>query len=179
MFNINLNKNRYRLVENSHTLYIMNHSIFFLITIHTDTYHSKPQSLNLSCLCLLFHIALSYLIVSFSIFPLLTWYSFIISYSSIPSLLQPLYIYKVHSNNTCFSVSTSPHLHLSSSYFHFIPSLPLIGKHHPLTISLTPSPTFPSAKLSVSLKPFSILVCQPPLFYCRCASSRILIHIHP
>ena len=59
---------RYRLVENSHTLYFMNHSIIFLITIHTVTHHSKPQSLHLLCLCLLFHISLSYLVVSFSIF---------------------------------------------------------------------------------------------------------------
>ena len=75
--------------------------------------------------------------------------------------------YKVHSNSTCFSVSTSPHRHLSSSYFHVILSLPLTGKHHPLTISLTLPPPFHlllflghsfictySFSLSVSLKPF-------------------------
>ena len=77
--------------------------------------------------------------------------------------------YKVHSNNTCFSVYTSPHLHLSSSYFHVILSLPITGKHPPLTIILSPAPTSTSTKhsflghsfvytysvsLSVSLKPF-------------------------
>ena len=146
----------YRLVENSHSLYIVNHSILFLIIIHTVTYHSNPQSLHLSCLCLLFHITLRYLMVSFSILSLLTWYPFIISYSSIPSFKSntaPLYLplsspYKVHSNNTCFSVSTSPHRQLSSSYFHVILSLPLTGKHPPLTIRLTPAPSFPSSKLS-------------------------------
>ena len=94
---------------------------------------------------------------------------------SFKSLTAPLHLphsspYKVQSNNTCFSVSTSPHRHLSSSYFHVILSLPLTGKHLPLTISLTPAPTFPSAKfsflghsfictysftLSVSINPFS------------------------
>ena len=59
---------RYMLVDNSHTLYIINHSILFLITIHTVTYHTNTQSLQLSCLCLLFHNTLRYLIVSFSIF---------------------------------------------------------------------------------------------------------------
>ena len=56
------------LVENSHAVYIINHSILFLIIIHTVTYHTNTQSLHLSCLCLLFHITLRYLIVSFSIF---------------------------------------------------------------------------------------------------------------
>ena len=55
------------IVENSHTLYIIKHSILFLITIHTVTYHTNTQSLHLSCLCLLFHNTLRYLIVSFSI----------------------------------------------------------------------------------------------------------------
>ena len=94
------------LVENSHTLYIINHSILFLITIHTVTYHTNTQSLHLSCLCLLFHNTLRNLIVSFSnFFSLLTRYPFIISYSSIPSFKSftaPLHLplsspYKVHS----------------------------------------------------------------------------------
>ena len=63
----------YKLVENSHTLYIINHSIIFLIIIHTVTYHSNPQSLHLSCLCLLFHIILIYLIVSFSMYGVYSW----------------------------------------------------------------------------------------------------------
>ena len=73
--------------------------------------------------------------VSFSIFP---FSHGIISYSSIPSfkfLTALLHLplsspYKVHSNNTCFSVSTSPHRHLSSSYFHVILSLPLTSSSH-------------------------------------------------
>ena len=44
--------------ENSHSLYIVYHSILFLISIHTITHHSNQQSLHLSCLCLLFHITL-------------------------------------------------------------------------------------------------------------------------
>ena len=45
----------HRLVENSHNLYIINDSILFFITIDTVTYHSKPQSLHLSCLVLSTH----------------------------------------------------------------------------------------------------------------------------
>ena len=115
MSNINFNQclydqgGVYRLVENSHSLYIVYHSIIFLISIHTVPHHSNPHSLHLSCLCLLFHITLRYLMVSFSIFSLLTWYPFIISYSSIPSfksLTAPLHLplsspYKVHSNISC------------------------------------------------------------------------------
>ena len=107
MPNINFNKfpydygDRYRLVENSHTLYIINQSILFLITIHTVTYHSKPQSLHLSCLCLLFHITLRYILVSSYIFSLPTRNPFIISYSSIPSFK---------------SLTAPPHLPLSSPY---------------------------------------------------------------
>ena len=109
---------------------------------------------------------------------------FQIFYSPSPSSSFLSSPYKVHSNNTCFSVSTSPHLHLSSSYFHVILSLPLTGKHPPLTILPTHFHlqnsflghyficTY-SFSCSVSLKPFSMLVCQHPLFYCRCASSRI------
>ena len=59
-----------------------------------------------------------------------TWYTFIVSYSSIQSfkyltaslhlpLSSPYKVYSI-SNNSCFPVSTSPHLHLSSSYFHGI-----------------------------------------------------------
>ena len=55
------------LVENSHTLYIIKHSILFLITIHTVTYHTNTQSLHLSCLCLLFHNTLRYLKKKFSL----------------------------------------------------------------------------------------------------------------
>ena len=129
--------------------------------------------------------------VSFSIFSLLTWYHFIISYSSIPSfkyLTAPLHLplsspYKVHSNNTCFSVSTSPHRHLSSSYFHVILSLPLTGKHPPLTISLTPAPTFPSAKLSfighsfICTYSFSLSVSLNPFFHTCLPTSLILLQI--
>ena len=99
----------------------------------------------------------------FFYFSLLTWYPFIISYSSIPSfkyLTYPLHLplsspYKVYLNSTCFSVSTSPHLDLSLSYYYVILSLPLTGKHHP--ISLTPDPTFPSEKLSFHFFHFYIL----------------------
>ena len=104
------------LVDNSHTLYIINHSILFLIIIHTVTYHTNTQSLQLSCLCLLFHNTLRYLIVSFSIFSFsshtVSFYYFIflhtifqIPYSPSPSfksLIAPLHLplsspYKVHS----------------------------------------------------------------------------------
>ena len=78
MSNINFNQflydygDIYRLVDNSPSLYIVYHSIIFLISIHTVTHNSNPHSLHLSCLCLLFHITLRYLMVSFSIFSLLT-----------------------------------------------------------------------------------------------------------
>ena len=127
----------------------------------------------------------------FFVFSLLTWYPFIISYSSIPffkSLTAPLHLplsspYKVHSNNTCFSVSTSPHRHLSSSYFHVILSLPVTDKHPPLTISLTPAPIFPSAKLSFlghSLNctyPFSLSVSLNPFFHTYLPTSLMLLQM--
>ena len=104
------------LVDNSHTLYIINHSILFHITIHTVTYHTNTQSLQLSCLCLLFHNILRYLIVSFSIyFLVLTQYPFIISYSSIPSfksLIAPLHLPLSSPFNVCrrsgYSTSKGP-----------------------------------------------------------------------
>ena len=62
---------------------VIDNAILFHITIHTVTYHTNTQSLHLSCLCILFHNTLTYLIVYF--FSLLTRYPFIISYSFIPS----------------------------------------------------------------------------------------------
>ena len=130
-------------------------------------------------------------------FSLLTRYPFIISYSSIPSFKSPtapLHLprsspYKVHSHNTCFSVSTSPHRHLSSSYFHVILSLPSHWQTSPLTISLTPAPTFPICKTFISwtlfhlyilFLPFCIIKAIFPYLFAnlpyssyRCASSRI------
>ena len=52
-------------------------------------FHLHSKSLILSCLCLLFHTTLIYLIVSFSISSLLTLYPFISSYSSLPSFRYP------------------------------------------------------------------------------------------
>ena len=76
---------------------------------------------------------------TFSIFLLLTRYLFIISYSSIPtfkSLTVPLHLplsspYKIHSNNTCFSVllvhTGIYHHHTSMSSYHSLsPSVSLL-----------------------------------------------------
>ena len=101
----------------------------------------------------------------------------------IPYSPSPSSPYKVHSNNTCFSVSTSPHRNLSSSYFHVILSLPLTGKHPPLTISLTPAPTFPSAKLSflghsfICTYSFSLSVSLNPFFHTCLPTSLILLQM--
>ena len=101
-----------------------------------------------------------------------TRFPFIISYPSVPSF-------------KCLTAT----LRLYTSYFHVILSLPFTGKHPPVTITLAPAPTFPSVKLSFLVHSFictysfslslyheihfSMLVYQPPLFYCKCASSRI------
>ena len=85
------------LVDNSHTLYIINHSILFLITIHTVTYHTNTQSLQLSCLCLLFHNTLRYLIVSFSNFFLQFSHSILFLFHIPPYHLPLSSPYKVHS----------------------------------------------------------------------------------
>ena len=93
--------------------------------------------------------------------------------------------YKVHSNNTCLSVPTSPHRHLSASYFHVILSLPLTGKHPPLTISLTSAPTFPSAKLSflghsfICTYSFSLSVSLKPFFHTCLPTSLITRWTYP
>ena len=107
MSNINLNQflydygDIYRLVENSHSLYIVYHSILFLISIHTVTYHSNPQSLHLSCLCLLFHITLRYLMGFFSIFftsHMVSFYYFIFLYTIFQILYSPT------PSSSCFSI---------------------------------------------------------------------------
>ena len=92
--------------------------------------------------------------------------------------------YKVHSNNTCISVSTSPQPHLQSSYFHVILSLPITGKHPPLTISRTLAPTLPSAKLSfiglsfIRTYSFSRSVSLIPYFHALLPLSCILSQIY-
>ena len=92
--------------------------------------------------------------------------------------------YKVHSNNTCISVSTSPQPHLQPSYFHVILSLPLTGKHHPLTISRTVAAILPSAKLSflgisfIRTYSFSLSVSLKPFFHAFLSLSCILSQIY-
>ena len=86
------------------------------------------------------------------------------SYSSIPSFKSltalSIYLFLLHikyiqiTHASCFS--TSPHRHLSSSYFHVILSLPHTGKHPSLTISLTPAP--PSAKTLISCTFFHLYI---------------------
>ena len=91
--------------ELSHPLHYQS-SILFPITIHTVTYHTNTQSLHLSCLPTVPQYSqISHCFFFFSFFSLLTWYPFIISYSSIPSFKSftaPLHLplsspYKVHS----------------------------------------------------------------------------------
>ena len=82
------------LVDNSHTLYIINHSILFLITIHTVTHqHSvSPSFMSLPTVPQYSQISHCFF---FYFFPILTRYPFIISYSSIPSfksLIAPLHL---------------------------------------------------------------------------------------
>ena len=104
------------------------------------------------------------------------------------SFTAPLHVplsspYKVHSNNTCFSVSNSPHRHLSSSYFHVILSLLLTGKHPPLIISLTPAPTFLSANFSflghyfICTYSFFLYVSLKPFFHTCLPTSRIQLQM--
>ena len=78
---------------------------------------------------------------------------------------------------------TSP-LHISISYFHVILSLPLMGKHPPLTISQTLAPTLPSAKLSflglsfIRTYSFSLSVSLKPSFHALLPLSCILSQIY-
>ena len=111
----------------------------------------------------------------------------IISYSSISSFrypTSPFHLslsssYKVHSNNTCISVSTSPQPHLQSSYFHVILSLPLTGKQPPITTSLTLAPTLPSTKLYfIRTYSFSLYVSLKPSFHALLPHSCILSQIY-
>ena len=109
----------------------------------------NPYSLARSYLCLLIHITLKNLMVSFSTSSLSNLYPFITSYSCMPSFicitslhLSSFSLYRFDSNSTCSSVSTSPHPEQSSLYLHAILSLPLTGRHPPLTISLTLAPNF-------------------------------------
>ena len=69
------------------------------------------------------------------------FYNFILTHAIIQSFIVPVHRssscpYWLHSNNTWSSISTWPHPHRSSSYFHFIIPLPLTGRHPPLTVSL-------------------------------------------
>ena len=179
------------LVENSHILYIINHSILILISLPYIQLHITPTHSH----CMYHVSAYCFTLlscISLFIFSLLTPCPFIISYSSIPSfksLTAPLHLslsspYKVHSNNTCFSVSTSPYLHLSSSYLHGILSLTLTGKHPPLTISLIHVPIFKSAKLSflghsfICTYSFSLSVSLKPFFHTCLPTSLILLKMY-
>ena len=104
--------------------------------LHYQSLHSLPHyhtysyiSHQLSCLCLLFHnySQISHCFV-FYFFSVLTWYPFIISYSSIPSyksLIAPLHLplsspYKVHSNRMraqWVQHFQRPHIYLYYSYY--------------------------------------------------------------
>ena len=130
--------------------------------------------------CLFLYFITSYMIPFFN------------SYSAISSFrypTAPLHIslsssYKVHSISMCISVSTSPQPHLQSSYFHVILSLPLTGKHPPLTINRTHAPTLPSAKLSflglsfIRTYSFSLSVSFHALLQLFCILSQIYF-FHP
>ena len=87
---------RYMLVDNSHTLYIINHSILFLITIHTATYHTNTQYLHLSCplptvpqYSQIFHCFFFYF---FSSSHTVSFYYFIFLHTTFKSLITPLHI---------------------------------------------------------------------------------------
>ena len=198
MSNINFNQflydygDIYRLVENSHSLYIVYHSILFLISIHTVTHHSNPHSLHLSCLCLLFHITLRYLMVSFFYFSLLTWYILLLFHippHHLSNPLQPLsiflfllhikYIKKTDASLFLLVHIGIYHHHTSMSSYHSLslanillsPSVSLLPPHSHLQNVNFFGHYFIctySFSISVSLNPFF----QPPLFYYRCASSR-------
>ena len=150
---------------------------------------------------LLFHITLKNAMVYFSISAVSNVYPFITSYSCTSSFICFTHLhltryssYRLHSSSTCSSVSTCPHPQLSSSYFHAIISLPLTGRHPPLTISLTLDQYFHqqnSHSLGIfsllhTLSPFlyhlthySMIACQPHVFSHIYTSSILLsIFIH-
>ena len=156
------------LVDNSHTLYITNHSIVFLIIAHTVTYHSNLHSRYISCLCPLFHITLRYIIVYFLVFTSYT-ISFYYSYSSIlsfKSLTSPLHLplsspYKVHSDNTYASLFLIVH---TCIYYHytFMSSFNSLSLANILpSPSITPAPHFHLKKRSILLHIYSFICTYP------------------
>ena len=144
-----MNRETYRLVDNIHPLYIIDYIFFFLhpcIQLPTIS----TQSLSLFHASAYDSTSLSYISLILFLFHHFSHnILFISSYSSISSFryhTAPLHLslsssYKVHSNNTCISVSTSTQPHLQSSYFNvsfhfllranilFLPSVVLLHQH--------------------------------------------------
>ena len=101
-------------------LYRYSSSLLY-IELHIITSHI----LFIFHVCVYYSTLLTDISVSFSIPSLFIWYHF-----SAPLHLSLYFPYKMHSNNTCFSVSTSPHIHLLSSYFHTMLSLQTSSPYH-------------------------------------------------
>ena len=154
-------------------------------------YHSNPQSIHLSCLCLLFHITLIYLIVHFCISGLTTWYPFMVSYSCIPSFSSRItYLhllrsapYLLYSNNTC---SSCPHALRSPTYFHafcslslaeilLLPSVILKHQHFHLHSLAIVSPTHTLSPFLCYFTHSSMILCQPTVFSYSFTSSMVFL----
>ena len=130
-------------------------------------------------ICLLFHNTLNYLIVSSSITSLSTWYPFITSYSHIPSFsrfIVPVHRsrfcpYRLHSNNTCFSVSTPTQIILVLSF-------------HSSTRSFCHEPYFSNnivickTASSMTVLHHPLYVLLNPSFHTSLPTSCILSHMH-
>ena len=129
-----------------------------LITIHTVTYHSKPQSPQLLCLCLLFHITLGYSIVSFLFcfhFSHGTLLLFHIPPYHLSNLLQPLSIFLFLHHIKCIQIIHASMFLLVHIYtYHPHTSMPSL---HSLSLAIILSSP------SVSLLPH-ISICKTKIF---------------
>ena len=126
------------LVENSHTLYIINHPILFLITIHTVTYHTNTQSLHLSCLCLLFQNTHRYLFfLFFSHFSHGIFLLFHIPPYHLSNPLQPLSIFLFLLHIKCIQRMWAQHFqrpHIYHYYSYYPYSYPDWAPRNPFCI---------------------------------------------
>ena len=124
-----MTRETYRLVQNIHHLYIIKYILFYLHPCIQLPIILTQKSLILSCLCLLFHITLIYLIVSFLFHHFLHDTLLLLFHPYHPSdILQPLsiFIFLLHIKCiqiTCASLFLPVHHHTynhrtSMSSFH-------------------------------------------------------------
>ena len=135
-----MTRETYRLVEKTHPLYIINYIFFLHPCIHLPIIPTH----SLSCICLLFHITLIYLIISFSVITshIIPFYYFIFNRSL--DILQPLSIFLFLLHIKCIQITHASlfllvHNHTYShrtsvSSFHSLLRCPPSCKQHKLRL---------------------------------------------